>query len=469
MVFCWTGMLPLAIGLIVLVPSILMAFDISPSPLSILVIPGIFNTRRMRYSKQSSSNPLVVNDVQDSLLANDPVMKATLESYFREAHAHDDGSETNNPHILAKRQLEQKSPVTVGFVNQLMSYYSHPLVTQERFNYFNTAEWKYFDLPLTPASRKQLTAHIGSGDNSSDVRLPGLYQFVDKSTNYCLYVGSSVNLGARVNAYLKRSSNTIKGPIGQFVRSDKLSQAKLAVLVLDKAFNHLHISAEQFFILTLNPLLNVIKVRGSGGPTVFSRDRRTAQIKLRGQPTYMYTGNRSSLVHVFNSTRDAARQLNLAVNSLNRGLANDRTVKGYYFTKTLLINVPENIVEISTLVNSLNKIGTVHPFNHNTYYYVSHTTVKGVLRMDHIANVKQYVSAVGLDVSILPKNIPNLTLDTATPVIGNLCIQLEDNGYPLGNKKYPNAIDWNPDTYINTDLSNVLPLVKNVVFKRKRA
>ena len=31
MVFCWTGMLPLAIALIVLVPSILIAFDISPS------------------------------------------------------------------------------------------------------------------------------------------------------------------------------------------------------------------------------------------------------------------------------------------------------------------------------------------------------------------------------------------------------------------------------------------------------
>ena len=30
MVFCWTGMLPLAIGLIVLVPSILVAFDVTP-------------------------------------------------------------------------------------------------------------------------------------------------------------------------------------------------------------------------------------------------------------------------------------------------------------------------------------------------------------------------------------------------------------------------------------------------------
>jgi NADH-ubiquinone oxidoreductase chain 1 len=30
MVFCWTGMLPLAIGLVVLVPSILVAFDVTP-------------------------------------------------------------------------------------------------------------------------------------------------------------------------------------------------------------------------------------------------------------------------------------------------------------------------------------------------------------------------------------------------------------------------------------------------------
>jgi len=34
MVFCWTGMLPLAIALVILVPSILVAFDITPIPLS---------------------------------------------------------------------------------------------------------------------------------------------------------------------------------------------------------------------------------------------------------------------------------------------------------------------------------------------------------------------------------------------------------------------------------------------------
>lgn len=31
MVFCWTGLLPLAIAMLVLVPSILVAFDISPA------------------------------------------------------------------------------------------------------------------------------------------------------------------------------------------------------------------------------------------------------------------------------------------------------------------------------------------------------------------------------------------------------------------------------------------------------
>lgn len=34
MVFCWTGILPLAIALVILVPSILVAFDITPIPLS---------------------------------------------------------------------------------------------------------------------------------------------------------------------------------------------------------------------------------------------------------------------------------------------------------------------------------------------------------------------------------------------------------------------------------------------------
>lgn len=31
MIFCWTGLLPIAIALVALVPGLLMAFDISPS------------------------------------------------------------------------------------------------------------------------------------------------------------------------------------------------------------------------------------------------------------------------------------------------------------------------------------------------------------------------------------------------------------------------------------------------------
>lgn len=37
MVFCWTGMLPIAIALLVLVPSLLVAFDIFPAPLLLVL------------------------------------------------------------------------------------------------------------------------------------------------------------------------------------------------------------------------------------------------------------------------------------------------------------------------------------------------------------------------------------------------------------------------------------------------
>lgn len=136
----------------------------------------------------------------------------------------------------------------------------------------------------------------------------------------------------------------------------------------------------------------------------------------------MYTKDRSSLVHMFNSTRE--RQLNLAVFSISIGLAKNRTVKGYYFTANKLKNVTDNMISISTLNDILAKVsGIVAPSSHNTYYYVSQA--KDVLRMDHIANVKQYVSAVGYNSSEMG-SITTLTLEKPSPIIGDLCVQLED-------------------------------------------
>ena len=215
----------------------------------------------------------------------------------------------------------------------------------------------------------------------------------------------------------------------------------------------MHTAAEQYFILALNPLLNVIKVSGSGGPTIFSVSRRKDQIKKSGKSTYMYTGDKTVLLHVFDSTRDAARLLGMAVNSLSVGLKNNRTVKGYYFTNNELPNAINGILTISELVDIMPK-GTVPAGSRKTYFYVSHTDTTDVLRMDHIANVKQFVSAVGLDATLINSNtITTLTVDKPIPIVSDLCVQLEDNGHPLGNTVYPNAIDWNPDTYSTTDLS----------------
>lgn len=84
----------------------------------------------------------------------------------------------------------------------MISHYKNPLLTEEAFNYLQKAKCKYYDLPLTQSTRKQLTAHVRSGDSNSKIRLLGIYLFL--KSNECLYVGSSINLGFRVNAYLKR-------------------------------------------------------------------------------------------------------------------------------------------------------------------------------------------------------------------------------------------------------------------------
>lgn len=177
-----------------------------------------------------------------------PAVKFVLKQYFGDVYRPDNGGTTDNPHNFAKQHLDSVNPTTLDIVNILISYYKQPLQYENRFTYLKYAEWKFYDLPLSLESCRQLIGDVGSGNFSSIVRLPGIYQFTDKQTGKVFYIGSSINLVARINGYLKISSNTIKGATGFLMRNTYLAGLKLGVLVLPDSLKCLHISAEQYFV-----------------------------------------------------------------------------------------------------------------------------------------------------------------------------------------------------------------------------
>lgn len=58
-------------------------------------------------------------------------------------------------------------------------------------------------------------------------------------------------------------------------------------------------AAEQYWILKLNPLYNVHKVAGGGGPTITTFEAMVAAIMIQGKPVYFYTADCNTLVHAF--------------------------------------------------------------------------------------------------------------------------------------------------------------------------
>lgn len=126
-VFRWTGMLPLAIAFVVLVPSILVAFDITPLQSTCVVfLPHTLQVRnlssyRIDISKSNSRNVVATNTVKSNSNA--------LSEYFTLVNEKDKGQNTTNLHILALRQLNSNNPITAQFINTLLPDY--PQISDE--------------------------------------------------------------------------------------------------------------------------------------------------------------------------------------------------------------------------------------------------------------------------------------------------------------------------------------------------
>jgi hypothetical protein len=300
----------------------------------------------------------IVNETQPVSTPAEAAQAArkTRRDFFKEVGAHDHGGSTNNRHVLAKRIKDSGLPITQHDINSLLDT-GQDQITDQVFQYLDALTLDSASitcpLPLSNADRLRLNKVVGSTEPDSAIRVSGVYLFRDINTGELLYVGSSKHLGARGPQHLVPSrQKNAKGPWGDFVRSNPLlSGVTISFIVLPSDMTQHYISLEQLFLLKYPSLFNVLLLATPGGdPLSMTEEGRIAQIKVQGHQTHMYLADRSARVHSFLSTRDAAKQLgSINHNSIAKGMRLDRPVKGFYFSKDLLVNVPDNILPIEEL------------------------------------------------------------------------------------------------------------------------
>jgi hypothetical protein len=265
-----------------------------------------------------------------------------LAEYFKKVNEVDNGQDTNNPHILASRLINKGGPFTPEQVNSIVNAFYPNKITQVELDALSTASWAKFSCPLSEESKDNLYDFLSSH------RKEGLYGFFLKSDGTALYIGSSVNLSQRVRQYILSSKNSlIKGLIGEFVRGDNLYTAELRIMPLpEQVSSDLLIHSEQYMFFTMNPSLNIVKVAGSGGPTIMTAEALLKQITARGETVYAYDMESKKFLGEFPSMRRTADHFNINLKTLQYAVRENRVSQGVYFSMSPVTDLHSVEVEI---------------------------------------------------------------------------------------------------------------------------
>lgn len=290
----------------------------------------------------------------------------------------DKGGETKNPHILVKRLLKietNNSPLTLTQLNDILKISINFTITQEEFNGLLSLKLIELEYPLndfrdTFIGRRLNTSHKERDKN----RKTGVYIFTHKKNGY-QYVGSSINLRARIRSYNSPSKLAIKRSITNAIVKEGQSIFTLSIYIIDKTlpafsnsnFLHLSLALEQYLIIKLKSKYNDNKVVGT---------RPTTLGILRGnnikQPFYIYNKDCTELLFVAESQKDFLKYSGVSKQTVTNCL-NIGRIKPLFNNFTLLrIKLEdslENLVSQKTLVNI---ISNARPMRYDKHKQSTH-------------------------------------------------------------------------------------------------
>lgn len=279
--------------------------------------------------------------------------------YFKEIYEVDKGQPTNNVYLLAKRHIASGAPTDAKDINQCLSKFGLS-ITPEELEILVSIEKVELQLPLEP--NELLLSSIGrdlslNHKDSANNRFPGVYVFTHKTTGE-QYVGSSINLGSRVRTYFQpgiraNESRLIIQSLNKYgVENFTLSIYKIDPKLFENNFKPLDFSRalEQYYIFTLNSVLNEIKVAGGfpGGP--MEENTKLAIGKANSIPIYVYNQDKSILLYSAPSTWSFLREVKMAHNTLSTHLASGEALYGkFVFSRELIQGAVISLMDVNEL------------------------------------------------------------------------------------------------------------------------
>ena len=263
------------IAFIILVPSILVAFDITSSPLSEVAECAVATTIAAP-KKAAKGSRAKTNKIS-------PV----AAQYFAAVREKDKKGPTTNVHILAQRHLDGKTGPSLSIINTVLA----PLglsTTAAILEALRLLTGISVNLSERGTNSPDMTNFNGAIGDGRTTKKKGVYICTPLETGV-QYVGGTLNAGSRVRSYLKPgqpSSGLIRPALVEY----GLAAFKVEFLEIPSSLYTpgLETVLEQYYMFLLDPGFNVIKVAGSGGPTLFSEEQLLKAIQLRGTPMYMY-------------------------------------------------------------------------------------------------------------------------------------------------------------------------------------
>ena len=272
-------------------------------------------------------------------------------NYWKERTEKDKGSITNNPHILAERITKRGTPITHSDINQVLANENSSITESE------LKELK--EIKVETYSLKDL-ASIKTLFPKDTIKLWGIYMLVNNVSGL-IYVGSSTHFGLRLLHYLKNSTQTNLRLVLQNIRDTKIANFTLQYyrIPLHLQEERLLHGLEQYYILSLNPGLNTLKVVNGipGGMRISAHNSQMTSVPI-------YVSISDQIVYIFDSlngiTNNAMTGLNASTNTIINCLDNDTLFLGIYQLSRIR---PNNLSELETvlmtreeIINHVNKV-----------------------------------------------------------------------------------------------------------------
>lgn len=250
------------------------------------------------------------------------------DEFFKLVYGVDNGQETDNVFIIAKRFLESGEKPNSKIINKVLRLTGEEEVSDELVELFAEHYSERVTFNELPINRSRMETFRSL---ETEGKASGVYVFKHKETGE-LYVGSSINLVVRVRDHYYGRTH---GRLAQHIKLNGPQNYTVSVTVLPTNLRTKTniLALEQYVLFLLNPSINFLKVVNSSHK--MHTDEEIAVMREKyGHKMYVY--HKGVLVYVFRSVHQCFTELGESNNFTSRVLkrAKGKYREDLFFTKT---------------------------------------------------------------------------------------------------------------------------------------